>query len=73
MAVLNKTPIITAENNMRELVYVNPERELNSNGETTLYALNKNGGNDRQLKAVMQKYPEIADILKQDDSLKKKI
>lgn len=73
MAVLNGTRISTAENNMKELVYVNPERELNSNGETTLYALNKNGGNDRQLKAVMQKYPEIADILKQDDSLKKKI
>lgn len=56
MAVLNGTRISTAENNMKELVYINPEVEMS---EDTLYALNKKGGNDRQLKLLLKKYPEI--------------
>lgn len=62
-AVLNGTHIVTVENNIKELTYVDSELEL---GGETLYSLNKNGGNDQQLNNLLNEYPEILEMLKNE-------
>lgn len=64
MAVLNKTKIYVTKNHVKDLVYINPARERGLTGELTLFSRNKKGGNDKQLKNVLDYYPEIMDILK---------
>lgn len=64
MAVKNGTQIKVIENNISKLTYVNPERELGLNGETTLGTANVRGNeNDKQLQKVLNFYPEIKDKL----------
>lgn len=63
MALLNKTKIKIVNNNIKELTYINPERERGLTGETTLFSTNKKGGNDLQMEKVLYHYPEIAEII----------
>lgn len=66
MAVLNGTKIKGVKNNMAELTYVNLARELNILNEKTLYSSNFEGGNDLQLKNILEYYPDIMKILMED-------
>lgn len=66
MAVLNKTPICIANDWIKKLTYVNPDRERGLNDEITLFRYNKKGGNDCQIGNVINHYPQILDILKDD-------
>lgn len=59
MAILNNTKISIVQNPIYKLIVVNPERELNINNETTLYATNKEGENDKQIKNILEHYPII--------------
>ena len=60
MAVLQKTKIVVAEDNIKQLTYINPERELGLNGEITLFSQNgSQGQNDVQLRNVLAHYPQI--------------
>ena len=65
MAVLNKTKILVVKDWIRELTYVNPERERGLTNEITLFSFNKKGGNDLQIEKVLNHYPQIIDILKE--------
>lgn len=60
MAVKKGTKIKIVKNNIGQVVYINPERELNLNGEMTLFDINKTeNGNDAQLKNVLEMFPQI--------------
>ena len=63
MAVKSNRKISVVKNNIKELKFTNPLCQLNFNGHKTLYALNKKGGNDIQLKALLGTYPEILENL----------
>ena len=65
MAVLNKTKICIADNWVKRLTYINPERERGLTDEVTLFSFNKKGGNDIQIRNVINHYPEILNILKE--------
>lgn len=65
MAVLNKTRILVVKDWIRELTYVNPERERGLTNEITLFSFNKKGGNDLQIEKVLNHYPQILNILKE--------
>lgn len=58
MAVMNDTKINVINNNINKLTFVNPERELQFNGETTLWSQNKNEGNS-QITKILEYYPDI--------------
>lgn len=64
MAILNNTKIKVVKDNLYRLTYVNPARELNLIGEKTLWNSNKKGGNDVNLKNMVDEFPEILDIVK---------
>lgn len=66
MAILNRTKIKCVKNNMVQLTYVNLARELNILNEKTLYSSNFEGGNDLQLKNIIDYYPDIMKILMED-------
>lgn len=66
MAILNNRKICVVNNNIKKLKVTNILRQLNFNGLKTLYAQNKNGGNDKQLLAVLNEYPEIKNKLISD-------
>ena len=60
MAVLNDTKIKNIPYRMHKMTYVNLVREKRQTGENTLAKINiTNGGNDRQLKQVIEAYPEL--------------
>ena len=63
MAVMNGTRVNVVKNPVNNITYINPEREFNLNGERTLFSQNKAGGNDKQLAAVLEHYPEIMEKL----------
>lgn len=59
MAVKKGTRIQLIED-FQDITYVNPERELNMNGEFTLLSINRTeNGNDVQLRKVLEAYPQI--------------
>lgn len=59
MAVLNGTKIAITDNPILNLTYINPEREANANEDGTLFASNGRGGNDEQIKNVLNAFPEL--------------
>lgn len=59
MLVLNNKKIQVVDDPINEITYVNPKRELDNSEESTLFKSNRLGGNDCQLKSVLNKYPEI--------------
>ena len=64
MAVLNGTQTHIVQNNMEELVYINPERELGLTNEITLFKKNGiNGENDIQIRNLIKYYPQIMEKL----------
>lgn len=64
MAVLNGTQTHIVKNNMEELVYINPERELGLTNEITLFKKNGiDGGNDTQIRNLIKYYPQIMEKL----------
>ena len=65
MAVLNGKKIFVTKNHVKKLTYVNPARERGLTNEETLFSFNKKGGNDEQLKNLLNYYPEIMDIINQ--------
>ncbi len=64
MAVLNNTKIRVLKHPINEIIYTNPKRDLGLTTEHTLYHVNMKGGNDLQLKNVLETYPEIKDKLR---------
>lgn len=62
MAVMNNTKINVVKNNINKLTYVNPERELQFNGEQTLWSQNKTEGFS-QISKILDRYPQITGIL----------
>lgn len=68
MSVLNHKKIKVARNSLgSSLIYVNPAREKNLTNEFTLGKINNlKNYNDIQLRNVLDKYPEILDILKEE-------
>ena len=65
MAVMAGTPINIVKNNHKQLIYVNPERELKLTNELVLTRTNTVGGdNDRKIQQVISYYPPIMDRLK---------
>ena len=67
MAVLNDIKI-NAVNNSDYLNYINPERVLGISGSTLWLAYNSNGGNDRQLRSLIDHFPIIFERLKKEFS-----
>ena len=63
MSILNKTKIKSVKNNIVQLTYINLARELNIINEETLYSSNFKGGNDLQLKQILDYYPDILKIV----------
>ena len=63
MALLNGTKIAIPPQPYKDLVYINPEREVNANDDGTLFAVNGAGGNDVQLANVLAAYPELGALL----------
>jgi hypothetical protein len=63
MAVLNNTKINVIKNNISKLFYTNAEREFGLNDETTLAQKNiVGGGNDKQMKNILNHYPALKNI-----------
>lgn len=66
MSVLNNTKIKTFSGRYRKVLLVNPEREMRQTDELTLTKINiANGGNDKQMAAILKHYPEILAKLKE--------
>ena len=67
MTVLNNVKIKTFWGRMRKVLLVNPEREMRNTSQMTLTQLNiAQDGNNRQMIAVIDQYPELIDKLKED-------
>lgn len=65
MALLNNKKIKVVNNPINKLIYINPEREIGFNGETTLYSQNK-VDNDKQLMNIINEYPQIINMLESE-------
>ena len=63
MIILNHKKIFVTKDHVKRLTYVNPQRERGLTNEKTLFSFNKKGGNDEQLKKLIEYYPEILDII----------
>ncbi|MBE6453054.1 MAG: glycosyltransferase family 2 protein [Alphaproteobacteria bacterium] len=64
MAVLAGTKINVVKGNFRDLIYINPERELKLTSEFTLAMVNTaTNQNDFQLKQIMEYYPQLINVL----------
>ena len=67
MEVLGGIKVKTFWGRMRKIKLVNAEREMRENAEQTLTQINiAQGGNDKQLKAVLDYYPQILENLKNE-------
>ncbi len=67
MTVLNNVKIKNFCGKMRKILVVNPEREMRNTEELTLAKLNiEQDGNNKQMAAVLEAYPQILDKLKED-------
>lgn len=65
MSILNNKKIRIVER-PNDIIYINPERELNINNDGTLFQTNKTG-NDIQLQNIINYYPQITDILNKNN------
>lgn len=66
MAVLNKSKISIIEKPIDSLTYINVARESGIINNFTLWNLNKGGMNDIQMNNVINKYPKILSIIKDE-------
>lgn len=69
MAVLNKTKFKVVNEPFYDLIYINPAREVHLIKEETLWSNNRQGSNDRQIKAVINHYPEIMRIIGENEKM----
>jgi len=67
MAILNRTKFKVVDDPFYDLIYINPAREVHLIKEETLWSNNRQGSNDRQLKAVIKHFPEIMKIIQEND------
>lgn len=68
MAVLNKTKYKVPSKRYNSLIYINPARERLLIKESTLWELNMiENQNNKQLKSIIKRYPEIIDIIKEEN------
>lgn len=68
MMILNKTKISVVETPMNELIYVNVARELNILDQITLWETNKSGKNDSNLNNLLNEFPKIKEIIKNEEN-----
>ena len=66
MAVLNKSKISIIEKPIDSLTYIDVARESGITNNFTLWNLNKGGMNDIQINNVINKYPKILSIIKDE-------
>lgn len=67
MEVLGGAKVKTFWNRMRKIRLINAEREMRENSEQILTQINiAQGGNDKQLKAVLDYYPQIWEKLRNE-------
>lgn len=67
MEVLAGTKVKSFWGRMRKIKLVNAEREMRENAEQTLTQINiAQGGNDKQMKMVLEHYPQILEKLKNE-------
>ena len=59
MTELNNAKTVLAPNNLRSLYYINPLREYKIINQKTLSSTNLSRGNDIQLQAVLEYYPQL--------------
>ena len=73
MCVLNNKKIKVIENPINQITYTNPARELQIFNEKTLYSTNgAAGGNDEQLKNVIEQYSQILQTVVPDSMCQQK-
>ncbi len=67
MTILNNVKVKNFCGKMRKILLVNPEREMRNTEELTLTKLNiEQDGNNKQMAAVLDAYPQILNKLKED-------
>ena len=66
MAVLNKTKITVIDKPITSLTYINVARESGILNELTLWNSNKDGKNDIQMQNLINKFPNILKIIKNE-------
>ena len=66
MAILKHTKFKVVDDCFYDLIYINPAREVNLLNEQTLWLNNRKGSNDRQIKAIINYYPEILEIINEE-------
>ncbi|MBN1498122.1 MAG: sulfotransferase [Spirochaetes bacterium] len=70
MAILNGRKIQVVDNNISQLVYINPAREYGLDQGLTLFRGNGYGGqNDIQIQKILSYYPDIINILQDEKEL----
>lgn len=69
MAVLNHTKIKLVGGEMKDLIYINPSREIRLFDEKTLYAQNQKGKNDYQIQKLLKYFPNILKIIFNEEKL----
>ena len=66
MAIKKNTKIRVPKHCIPHLNYVNALKDLNLTNETSLWSLNKLGGNDVQILKLFEVYPETLKNLKNE-------
>lgn len=67
MGVINRTKFKTVDDNLALLTYVSPARDVGLfDTENTLWHINSQGKNDDYIKKVIEKFPEINEIIKEE-------
>ncbi|MBQ9235497.1 MAG: hypothetical protein IJ184_03425 [Alphaproteobacteria bacterium] len=67
MEVLGGTKVRSFWGRMRKLILVNPEREMRADNEMTLAKINiAQDGNNKQMRQVLEHYPQILEKLKNE-------
>ena len=67
MGVINRTKFKTVDDNLALLTYVSPAREVGLfDTEDTLWHINSQGKNYDYIKKVIEKFPEINEIIKEE-------
>ena len=65
MAALNDTETCVVNNNITKIISTNYLREKGLINQYRLYTFNRDGGNDTQLHALLDHYPELLQKLQQ--------
>lgn len=66
MAIINHRKFRVVKDCFYDLVYINPAREVLLK-EETLWLKNRKGSNDKQIHNMLKAYPEILDIIQEED------